>query len=92
MKALHEQKQVLEEIDTLISMMGQQIGILRSLVYSYSLKYGEEIQDGLIFMTDNIDFGISKKNGKLICEVYDSEQTHIKASYQKIKETISHLS
>jgi len=92
MKALDKNKQVLEEIDTLISMMRMEIDLLRSLVSRYYLKYGNEIYEGEIKLPDNVYFSQDYSAGNVFCRLIDTEKTKIRSRFEKIQETISHLS
>lgn len=96
MKALNEQKKLLDDLGRLIDRMSSEIELLRSIVNRYNLKYGKEIQPGYLKIHENISFDIygtiDDKNDELAyCKVTDHEKIGIESNYQGIRKEIERL-
>ena len=59
MRALNEQKQLLQDLDYLLNKMEAEIELLRNINYRYYLMHGNKVQNGLITVPENISFDIS---------------------------------
>jgi hypothetical protein len=93
MKAISEQKQILDDIDLLINKMESQIEMLRNINYRYYLMYGEKIQCGVVEVPDNIDFAIPiDQSFDALCRLTDYNKIGMENDYQKIKKEIQRLS
>jgi len=93
MRALNEQKQLLQDLDYLLNKMEQEIELLRNINYRYYLMHGNKVQNGLITVPENISFDISGKiDGDVQCRMIDHEKINLESNYQKIKSEIRRLS
>jgi len=92
MRAINEQKQLLQDLDCLLNKMEQEIDILRNINYRYYLMHGNRVQNGLITVPENISFYIREdKEGDVECRIIDHDVIHIESNYQKIKREILKL-
>jgi hypothetical protein len=93
MRALNEQKQLLQDLDYLLNKMEAEIELLRNINYRYYLMHGNKVQNGLITVPENISFDISGEiDGDVQCRMIDHEKINLESNYQKIKSEIRRLS
>jgi hypothetical protein len=93
MRALNEQKQLLQDLDYLLNKMEQEIELLRNINYRYYLMHGNKVQNGLIKVPENISFDVSGEiDGDVLCRMIDHEKINLESNYQKIKSEIRRLS
>jgi hypothetical protein len=93
MRALNEQKQLLQDLDYLLNKMEQEIELLRNINYRYYLMHGDKVQNGLIKVPENISFDVSGDiDGDVLCRMIDHEKINLESNYQKIKSEIRRLS
>lgn len=93
MRALNEQKQLLQDLDYLLNKMEQEIELLRNINYRYYLMHGNKVQNGLITVPENISFDVSGEiDGDVQCRMIDHEKINLESNYQKIKSEIRRLS
>lgn len=93
MRALNEQKQLLEDLDYLVNKMETEIELLRNINYRYYLRYGNSIQNGVINVPENISFDISVEiDGDAQCRMIEHEKINLESNYQKIKHEIRRIS
>lgn len=93
MRALNEQKQLLQDLDYLLNKMEQEIELLRNINYRYYLMHGNKVQNGLITVPENISFDVSGDiDGDVLCRMIDHEKINLESNYQKIKSEIRRLS
>ena len=93
MRALNEQKQLLQDLDYLLNKMEQEIELLRNINYRYYLMHGNKVQNGSITVPENISFDVSGDiDGDVLCRIIDNEKINLESNYQKIKSEIRRLS
>jgi hypothetical protein len=93
MRALNEQKKLLQDLDYLLNKMEQEIELLRNINYRYYLMHGNKVQNGLIKVPENISFDVSGDiDGDVLCRMIDHEKINLESNYQKIKSEIRRLS
>lgn len=92
MKALHEQKKLLQDLELLINKMESEIELLRNINYRYYLHHGDLIKDGVVAVPENISFYITGDVDEVKCLIIDHEKINIESNYQKIKSEIRRLS
>lgn len=93
MRALNEQKQLLQDLDYLVNKMEQEIELLRNINYRYYLMHGNKVKNGLITVPENISFDFSGKiDGDVQCRMIDHDKINLESNYQKIKSEIRRLS
>ena len=93
MRALNEQKQLLQDLDYLINKMEKEIELLRNINYRYYLMHGNKVQNGLIKVPENISFDISGDiDGDILCRIIDHEKINLESNYKEIKSEIRRLS
>lgn len=93
MRALNEQKQLLQDLDYLVNKMQSEIELLRNINYRYYLMHGNKVQNGLITVPENISFDVSGEiDGDVQCRMIDHEKINLESNYQKIKSEIRRLS
>ena len=92
MKKINEQRELLQDLEHLITKMHHEIELLRNINYRYFLMHGEKIQSDKVFVPDNLSFNISlDKNLDVECKVIDHEKIKIDSPYQQIQEEIKKL-
>lgn len=91
MKKINETKQMLNDLEDLVSKMDRELDRLRNLSYRYYLKHGSEIGEGVILVNDRLDFHLTKNGDKVVCNVHDSADLNITSNYQIIKQMIKKL-
>ena len=92
MKKINEQRELLQDLEHLITKMHHQIELLRNINYRYYLMYGEKIQSGKVFVPNNFSFNISlDKNLDVECKVIDHEKINIRNQYKQIQDDINKL-
>lgn len=93
MRALNEQKQLLQDLDFLLNKMEAEIELLRNINYRYYLMHGNKVQNGLLTVPANISFDVSGQiYGDVQCRMIDSEKINLESNYQKIKSELKRLS
>ena len=93
MRALNEQKQLLQDLDFLLNKMEQEIELLRNINYRYYLMHGNKVQNGLLNVPENISFDVSGEiDGDVQCRMIDHSKMNLESNYQKIKSEICRLS
>ena len=93
MRTISEQKQILQDLEHLIKKMEIEIETLRNINYRYYLMHGNNVQNGLVSVPDNISFDISGDiNGDVICRMIDFDKINLKSNYQIIKKELIRLS
>jgi len=92
MKALHEQKKLLQDLELLINKMESEIELLRNINYRYYLLNGGLIKSGVVDVPESISFQIAGDVDEVKCLIIDHEKINIESNYQKIKSEIRRLS
>ena len=93
MKALNEQKKLLQDIDYLVKKMEAEIELLRNINYRYYLMYGNKVKSGIITVPENISFDISGEiDVDVQCRIINHEKINLESNYQKIKREIRRMS
>lgn len=93
MRALNEQKQLLQDLDHLLNKMEAEIELLRNINYRYYLMHGNKVQNGLLSVPENVSFDVSVGiDGDVQCRMIDHEKINLESNYQKIKSELRRLS
>jgi hypothetical protein len=93
MKSLDEQKQLLQDIDSLLGKMKSEIDLLRNINYRYFLMHGNKVQNGLVSVPENISFDVTGEiDGDVECRMIDHDKIRIESNYQNISRELSRLS
>lgn len=93
MRALNEQKQLLQDLEYLLNKMETEIELLRNINYRYYLMHGNKVQNGQLSVPENISFDVSGEiDGDVKCRMIDHAKINIESNYQKIKSEIRRLS
>jgi len=93
MRTISEQKQILQDLEHLINKMDVEIELLRNINYRYYLMHGNNVQNGLISVPENISFDVSGEiDGDVKCRMIDHNKINLESNYQKIKSELRRLS
>jgi len=93
MRTINEQKQILQDLEYLINKMDAEIELLRNINYRYYLMHGDNVQNGLISVPENISFDVSGEiDGDVKCRIVDYNKINLESNYQKIKSELRRLS
>jgi hypothetical protein len=93
MRTISEQKQILQDLEHLINKMDAEIELLRNINYRYYLMHGNNVQNGLISVPENISFDVSGEiDGDVKCRMIDHNKINLESNYQKIKSELRRLS
>ena len=93
MKALNKQKELLQDLDYLLNKMESEIELLRNINYRYYLMHGNNVQNGLLSVPENISFDVSGDiDGDVQCRLIDHDKINIESNYQQIKNKLRRLS
>lgn len=84
MKALKQQKEVLDIASEIIERESEEIYRLRAIVKRYYLMHGNTVFSGTISLEDKEDFRLSF-DGETV-SLIDSSKLQVKSQFQKIQE------
>ena len=90
---IKQQVNELQEIEQLIKSMSNELELYRSLIERYRLKHGIFIQDGVVEISDDIDYhiGFDVKSEVVTLSSHELEKLGIIPRFKKIKEKYREL-
>jgi len=92
MKKLREQRQTLQDAESLIHLLKDELDLHRNLLYRMHLKHGNELQDGEVIVPDNLSFHFDTAFKEAELYILDSKDIKpLKTTYERILEKIKDL-
>ena len=92
MKAIKQQQRVLQDVEELISMMYEEINLLRNIALRYHLQHGFVVKEGEVVVPNEVSFDLNvSSDDSVVCKVIDHDFLGVTSRYQKILKSLSTL-